>query len=233
MIKVVEDSSFVEKAVLYIKNIVDEREKGKPFHVFCSGGSTPKPIYTGLARAVSDWSLVHFWQGDERYVPWDHPDSNFAMLSECLLKPARIASSQAHPWPILASPQLSADTYQTELKRVFQQEGQSLNLQILGMGSDGHTASLFPDSQALKEKEALCVANLVQAQEQHRLTLTFPALALSQQVLFLIKGADKANTLKEVVEEHKHPAARVRGRISTTYFIDRAAASMLDLASKG
>ena len=222
--EIVPSESYTERATAYLKTSLESRDKSRPFHIFLSGGSTPKPIYAALAQAGIDWSGVHLWLGDERYVPWDHPDSNFRMVRDTLLGPAGIPSEQAHPWPILASPELSAETYDREFRAVFEREGQTLDLQILGMGDDGHTASLFPDSPALGEMGSMCVSNVVNAQEKNRLTLTFPALALSEKVLFLIKGANKAGVLKEVVEDGLHPAAQVRGRDATVFFLDEAAA---------
>lgn len=226
-IEVVPTEEYTERAVAYLAQRIREREKGKPYHIFLSGGSTPKPIYRGLAEASLDWSDVHLWLGDERYVPWDHPDSNFRMAREALIEPAGIGSEQTHPWPILASPELSGATYDREFRAVFERDGHPLHLQILGMGDDGHTASLFPDSPALSEKQAMCVANVVNAQERNRLTLTFPALSFSRQVVFLVKGGNKAGVLREVIEDGLHPSAQVRGQDSTVFFLDQAAAAQL------
>lgn len=226
-IEIVPTEEYTERAVAYLGERIKNREKGKPFHVFLSGGSTPKPVYQGLAAAGLDWSDVHFWLGDERYVPWDHPDSNYRMAQETLLGPAGIPSRQVHPWPILSNPELSAETYDREFRAEFVREGKPLNLQILGMGDDGHTASLFPDSPALSEKEAMCVSNVVNAQEKNRLTLTFTALALSQDIVFLIKGGNKAGVVKEVIEMGLHPSAQARGQRSTVFFLDQAAAAQL------
>ncbi len=226
--EIVPSNEFTERAVAYLGQRISERDKSRPFHVFLSGGSTPKPIYSGLVQAGLDWTDVHLWLGDERYVPWDHPDSNYRMARETLVEPAGLAPEQIHPWPILATPELSAETYDREFRGVFERDGQVLDLQILGMGDDGHTASLFPDSPALEETSAMCVSNVVaNVQEKNRLTLTFPALALSQDVVFLIKGEGKAAVLKEVLENGQHPASRVRGQKSTVFFLDQAAAANL------
>lgn len=228
-IEVVSNPDYTERAVALLAQRLRDRDQEKSFHMFLSGGSTPKPIYQGLAAAGLDWSGVHIWLGDERYVPWDHPDSNFRMAREALLLAAEIPSEQAHPWPILATPELSAETYDREFRSVFERDGAELNLQLLGMGEDGHTASLFPDSPALEEEKAMCVANLVNAAERNRLTLTYPALALSKDVIFLVKGGGKAKILKEVIEQGKHPSAKVRGQNSTTFFLDEAAAAELSV----
>lgn len=226
-IEKVSSSDFTAHATKLLGRRLSERTVGEPYHFFLSGGSTPKAIFAELARSGVDWSNVHFWWGDERYVPYDHPDSNFRMAQESLLGPAKIPSSQVHPWPILASPELSAETYDREFRQYFEQRAENLHLQLLGMGDDGHTASLFPDSPALTAESDFCVSNVVPGKETTRLTLTFPALALSSEALFLVKGEGKAAALKEVLEEKKHPASRVHGRTSTLFLVDEAAAGLL------
>lgn len=226
--EVVATSEYTDRAVRFLADRISSRDKGRPYHIFLSGGSTPKPIYEGLAKAGLDWSDVHLWWGDERYVPHDHSDSNTRMVREALLDPVGFPSHQVHPWPILAYPELSAETYDREFRSVFERGGQSVDLQLLGMGDDGHTASLFPGSPALEETKAMAVANFVAtAAEKTRLTLTFPALALSREVIFLIKGSNKAEPLREVIEEGRHPASRVKGQESTVFFLDQEAAANL------
>ncbi len=226
-IEKVPSSEFTDRATEVLGRRLRARPTGKPYHLFLSGGSTPKAIFTGLAKAGLDWTDVHFWWGDERYVPYDHPDSNFLMAQESLLGPAKIPSDQIHRWPILASPELSAETYDREFRQYFEQRGETLHLQLLGMGDDGHTASLFPGSPALTEESEFCVPNVVPGKETTRLTLTFPALALSSEALFLVKGEGKATALKEVLEEKKHPASKVHGRTSTLFLVDDEAARLL------
>lgn len=226
--EVVPTSEYTERAVSFLSDRVRTRQKGRPYHIFLSGGSTPKAIYRGLAEAGLDWTDVHLWWGDERYVPHDHSDSNYRMVKEALLDRVDMPAHQLHPWPILGYPELSAETYDREFRSVFERGGQTLDLQLLGMGEDGHTASLFPGSPALEETKAMAVANFVSAvQEKTRLTLTFPALALSQEVIFLVKGESKAEPLREVIEQGRHPASRVRGQKSTIFFLDQEAAGKL------
>ena len=226
--EVVASEEFTQRATEFLAERIRNRDKGKPFHIFLSGGSTPKPIYSALGAAGLDWSEVHLWWGDERYVPLDHPDSNYRMVKEALLDAIKLPTSQIHPWPILAYPELAGETYDREFRSFFEKGEHSVDLQILGMGDDGHTASLFPGSPALEETETMCVWNLVPAaQEKNRLTLTFPALVLSREVVFLVKGENKAEPLREVIEEGRHPASRVQGQESTVFFLDQAAAAKL------
>lgn len=225
--------SFTELVTDRLAEILKKREHGTPFHLFLSGGSTPKPIYRSLSDRDIDWSEVHFWLGDERFVPHDHSESNFRMVKEQLLDRIEISTKQIHPWPILSAPVLSAETYDREFRRTFLHEGQPLSLQLLGMGDDGHTASLFPGSRALEEEERMCVENPVAGKESVRLTLTYPALALSRRVIFVLKGQDKAGVLKEVLEEGKHPAAQVKGVGQPEFWVDTAAAAQLTDNPKG
>lgn len=225
--EIFEDASYSQDAASYLGELLRDRHPGRPFHLFLSGGSTPKPIYHALAQASLDWNGVHFWLGDERYVPWDHPDSNYRMVCQTLLDPLAIPSSQRHPWPILSSPELSAETYDRELRATFERRGEMMDLQLLGLGADGHTASLFPGSQALQETRAWAVANVVTAHEKNRLTLTFPALNASLRAVFLVQGEAKAQMVGEVVAHRRHPAGRVQGRQATIVLLDRSAAGHL------
>lgn len=226
-IEKVNSDTYTDEAVALIRAHLEKRDKGKPFHMFLSGGSTPKAIYAQLAKGGLDWSNVHLWWGDERFVPSDHPDSNARMVREHLLDSIELPPAQVHPWPILSTPELSAQTYDREFRTFFDSDEHSVNLQLLGMGDDGHTASLFPDTEALQEKNARCVANHVKGKESVRLTLTYPALALSQSVIFLVKGEGKAEALRDVYDKGLHPAAKVEGQQSTLFLIDEGAGKHL------
>lgn len=226
-VEVFDSGNFTDLVADRLCEILKTRDPEAPFHLFLSGGSTPKPIYRALADRDIDWSDVHFWWGDERFVPHDHTDSNYRMVKEQLIDLIDIPTEQIHPWPILSTPALSAETYDREFRQVFIRDKQPLSLQILGMGDDGHTASLFPDSRALEEKEKMCVDNPVAGKESLRLTLTYPALALSRRIVFVLKGEGKAQTLKEVLEEGKYPSAQVTGQSEPEFWVDRTAAAAL------
>ncbi|MFA7480903.1 MAG: 6-phosphogluconolactonase [Vulcanimicrobiota bacterium] len=226
-IDILESANYTKLVVERLTQSLKSREPGKRFHLFLSGGSTPKAVYAGLAKQEIDWSEVHLWWGDERFVPPDHPDSNYRMVREQLLDEIEVSPLQVHAWPILSSPELSAETYDREFREYFESQGESLDLQILGMGDDGHTASLFPGTSALGVTEQMCVSNRVEGKESVRLTLTFPALALSQRVVFLITGGGKAEAVKSVLEDRLHPASRVQGAASTEFWLDKQAAAKL------
>lgn len=226
-IDVIESDTYAQTVIERITETLNQRDKGQPFHIFLSGGSTPKVVYAGLAETVKDWKEVHLWWGDERFVPHDHADSNYRMVREQLLSKVDIPSPQIHPWPILSTPELSAETYDREFRDFFVDQGHSLSLQLLGMGDDGHTASLFPGTGALEEVEKFCVRNIVEGKESVRLSLTYPALEMSERVVFLVKGAGKADAAVRVLERGEDPASRVKARGSIEFWLDTEAAAKL------
>jgi 6-phosphogluconolactonase len=203
------------------------------FTVALAGGSTPKSLYRLLASESSiDWSRVHFFFGDERNVPPDSPESNFRMANEAFLKDLDLADEVVHPWrtdPDDAKE--AAALYQTELETFFTGLPR-FDLILLGLGSDGHTASLFPYTSALEETERIAVANYVEKLDSWRLTLTYPVINNASNIAFLVSGEEKADVLKAVVEGnhnvHRLPSQGVKptnGRL--IWFADTAAASQV------
>ncbi len=206
------------------------------FTVALSGGSTPKALYTLLAgntfRARIPWDNVHLFWGDERCVPPDHADSNYRMARESLLDHAPIPQENIHRMlGEEADPAKAATSYEATLRESFGlAPGQfpRFGLVLLGMGDDGHTASLFPHTAALSETKSLVVANYVEKFGTHRLTLTVPVINHAAQVVFLISGGSKAAVLKEVLKGKEDPERfpsqfihPVTGKL--LYIIDQAA----------
>jgi 6-phosphogluconolactonase len=200
------------------------------FHIVLSGGSTPRGVYAELAARTdpADLAWWTFWFGDERCVPPTHADSNFRMASEALFAPAGIAPERIHRLrgedPV---PEAAAADYDHEIRRAFG-GAPGFDLVLLGLGRDGHVASLFPGSTALRERERLVVAHQVSALGTWRLTLTFPALNAARAVHVLVAGTDKAEALAAVLGDGARsaalPAARVRPRHgSLLWLVDRAA----------
>ena len=184
------------------------------FHVALSGGSTPKRLFDVLAtRKDIPWDRVELWWGDERTVPPDHPDSNYGMAKKRLMDP--LGLTRAHRMA-------DADDYERELVAVLGTPP-VFDLVWLGMGKDGHTASLFPGSPALNEQERYVVLNHVDSPltngKTTRITLTFPALAAARHTRFLVAGADKSDALART----DNPAHRVTGA-DVQWFVDMAAA---------
>ena len=212
-----------------IARILNERmtEKDGPVTVFLSGGSTPRVTYTRLREAEVDWSRVHFFLGDERWVAHDHDDSNARMVRESLIEDIE---ATFHVLPThLESPADAAEYYEEVLAEVFGSEEVKADLVILGLGPDGHTASLFPGTEAIDEYERLYVANWVPEQEAWRLTATYRLLHEARKVIFLATGKNKAEVVAEILNEGvDHPAHRVmQGMADVTWFLDDAAASRL------
>ena len=174
-----------------------------PRTVALSGGSTPKPVYAGLADTDYPWQDVDVFFGDERCVPPDHPDSNFHMANEALLSKVR---ARVHPMY-----DCDADAYERELATVFGESLPRLDLVFLGMGPDGHTASLFPGKPALDvtDRQVVYVPEPGLPPPHPRLTLTFPVLDNAKLVLFLVAGEDKRERVNQLLHRGDIPAARV------------------------
>jgi 6-phosphogluconolactonase len=202
------------------------------FSVALSGGSTPKTLYALLASGSVPnipWDKIFFFFGDERFVPPDHPDSNYRMAREAGLF-AKVPDDHVFR---LRTEEKDADTaalqYEQTLGKFFGlQPGEfpRFDLVLLGLGPDGHTASLFPGTAALNEKIRLVVANWVDKFQSYRITLTLPVLNRAACVLFLVSGADKANIVREVLknENANLPSQKVRpadGKL--LWLLDRAA----------
>ena len=180
------------------------------FAVALSGGETPQPTYRLLATAEFasriDWSRVHFFWGDERCVPPDHPESNFRMAQESLLSRLLLPAENVHRLRAELTPPEAAQEYARELRIFFAESAlPRFDLVLLGLGEDGHTASLFPGTPALHETERWVVACYVEKLAAWRITLTPPALNAAAQIIFLVSGQDKAARLREVWTSPYHP----------------------------
>ncbi len=210
------------------------------FTVALSGGSTPKRLYQNLAaepfRSQVDWGRVEFFWGDERCVPPDHPDSNYRMAREAILAALPIPAEHIHRMEGERSDlDAAARDYEAVLARVFDinvgGEPPAFDLILMGMGPDGHTASLFPHTKALEETTRWVVANHVPQLNTNRLTLTRPILNRAQEMLFLVAGADKAERLAEVLtgppDPKRLPSQSIQPDGRLVWFVDSAAAARL------
>lgn len=210
------------------------RRRGR-FRIALSGGSTPRPVYILLAApprvAAVDWSRVEFFWGDERCVPPDHPESNFGVARQLLLdRLPGVRQAATHRMPADAPDRdAAARGYQSEIARAFgvapdAPRPPAFDLVWLGMGRDGHTASLFPGSTALDERRRWVVASWAPTPAAWRMTLTLPVLNAARAVLFVVTGADKAGPLRSIRSgSHDLPAALVRAR-ATVWMVDARAA---------
>ena len=206
------------------------------FTVALSGGSTPKALYARLAAPAFasrvDWARVHVFWGDERCVPPDHASSNYRMAREALLEHVPVPAAQVHRLRGEDDPAAAADAYDRELRTAFPQGAARFDLALLGMGDNGHTASLFPGLSAVRETARWVVAERVDEVGMWRLTLTPPALNGAAAVVFLVAGRDKAAMLARVLEGPRdvdrlpvQAIAPVDGTV--TWLVDDAAASAL------
>ncbi len=206
-----------------------------------SGGSTPKATFQLLGDPAQPWlqrmpwDRIELYWVDERCVPPDHPDSNYRMTREALLDHVPLRPEQIHRMEGELDPEEAAARYESTLRNTFRLEGAetpSFDLLALGMGPDGHTASLFPHSAAIHELGRLSVANHVANKDAWRITLTWPVINHARSVFFLIAGADKAAVLKEVltgprdVERLPSQLIRPAGGI-LTLILDKTAAALL------
>jgi 6-phosphogluconolactonase len=210
------------------------------FTIALSGGSTPKRLYELLADPASEfrdqvpWEQIHFFWSDERPVGPDHPDSNYRMVNEAMLSHVSVPGANIHR--ILgekANAQDAAVVYETELRTFFQLRNDQvprLDFVLLGMGADGHTASIFPGSEVLSETRQLVAAPWVEKLHTYRITMTLPVLNNAATVLFLVSGADKAVMVNEVLngESGRFPAQAINPTNGTlTWLLDQPAAETL------
>jgi 6-phosphogluconolactonase len=206
------------------------------FSISLSGGSTPRQLYQLLAQApyrdAFPWKRTHLFWGDERFVPYDDDQSNYRMVREALLDYAPIPAENIHPVPTEhTTPDGAADAYQRTLQSFYGADDlvadrPVFDVMLLGLGPDGHTASLFPGTATLAVRDRW-VAAVVGAKAKARITLTYPALESSRHVAFLVAGDDKQAIYHRVrANDDSLPAARLRPSGDLTWFVDRAAAGV-------
>jgi len=214
--KVIRSKNFVADAAALIleqgQKAIGERNE---FRIALSGGNTPAPVYARIAAEANafPWESVRFTFGDERCVPPDNPESNFRMAHENLFVPAAVPERSIMRMRGEIDPQIAAQEYEDELKAFAAKRGEPIyqhDLILLGLGDDGHTASLFPGTAALDETTRRVVANFVFKLNAWRLTFTFPLINHARHILFLV-GASKSPELVErvVAGDQQFPAARV------------------------
>lgn len=205
----------------------------RPFRVSLSGGSTPKILYALLAsnefRGRFPWTRVSWYWGDERFVPYDHPESNYRMTREAMLSKAPVPPENIHPMPADGPPEEAASRYQRTLQTAYGAAALDparplFDITLLGLGTDGHTASLLPGAPVLQERERW-VAAVSHGRPEVRLTVTYPVIESSRQVAFLVTGKEKAAIFRDIrAGGSQVPAARVRPVGDLVWFVDRAAA---------
>ena len=203
------------------------------FAIGLSGGSTPRRLYQLLAeppfRHELPWARVHWFWGDERFVAWDDKDSNYRMVREAMLGRAPAPAQNIHGIPTDGTPREAAEAYQRELQSYYGTAALDparplFDVQLLGLGPDGHTASLFPGTAVLEERRRW-VAEVVGAKPEARITLTYPALESSRHTAFLVAGGEKQAIFARVLAgDRELPAARLEPQGELLWFADAAAA---------
>lgn len=203
------------------------------FAVCLSGGSTPKRLFEILGGPDFvnrfPWTRVHWFWGDERFVPPDDPSSNYRMVREALLSRAPVPEANVHPIPTVGlTPAEAAVAYERELKLFYGDEALErsrplFDVTFLGLGTDGHTASLFPGTAVLEERKRW-VASVIGVKPEPRITLTYPVLESSRNAAFLVAGEDKRSTVRRVLNGEQVPAARLHPAGELYWFLDEAAA---------
>lgn len=223
--------ALAQRVAAWLVNLALARDE--PFAIALSGGETPKRLYEVLATRpyleAMPWARLHWFWGDERFVPPTDPDSNYGMVHAALLSRAPIPPANIHPIPTVGiNPEAAAVAYAKTLQSfygaaVFDPTRPLFNVCLQGLGLDGHTASLFPRSSALVDRGAWVLAVADPAGEA-RITLTYPALESSRHVAFLVAGAEKREILSRVLEGEEHlPATRLAHAGSCRVFADVAA----------
>jgi 6-phosphogluconolactonase len=208
------------------------------FCVALSGGTTPRGVYSLLASEPTNalpWNQIYVFFGDERHVPPDHPDSNYRMANETLFSKVPIPPQNIFRVPAELSAEAAAEKYERSLRELFNPGENAwpvFDLILLGLGDDGHTASLFPGTAALKETSRLVAANWVDKFQSYRITFTYPVLNHAAEVLFLVSGESKSQILKAVLlpsGPRVYPAQAVQPQAGILMWLaDREAARLIE-----
>ena len=210
-------------------------------NIALAGGNTPREVYSMLAeesyRGRVDWDKLHLFWGDERMVPPEHQDSNFRMVKETLLDHVRIPDVNVHRIRGEIAPEKSATDYAELLHKHFKEDLPRFDLILLGIGEDGHTASLFPGTDAVEECERYAVAVFVSRLGTWRVTLTFPVLNAAREVFFLVSGRSKADTVRRIISikqpAKEFPASMVNPENGTLHWmLDSEAVVLINKISR-
>lgn len=222
----------------YIYDVADNsiRDRGR-FNFVLSGGGSPKRLYELLAsedyKNRIDWDKTYFFFGDERFVPENDAQRNSVMAEEALFKPLKIKAAQIFKVDTSGSPEEAAQKYAETIAAHFQDQPVEFDFNLLGLGDNSHTASLFPHTAVLNESEATVKAVYVEEVDMYRITMTAPLLNQSKHITFLVFGKGKAEAVFRVLEDKSGTANEYPARLITTdekkvtWFLDEAAASDL------
>lgn len=213
--KIFRTQNFVPEAVQFICNQAKEAiARNNLFRIGLCGGSTPRLVYAALAQADLPWSKVLFTFGDERMVPPEDDQSNYKMAKAALFDPAQAPTENILRMEGELAPEIAALNYEQRLAKIatrFSEERYVHDLLLLGVGDDGHTASLFPETTALKETARNVVSNFVPKFDTHRITFTYPLINAARQILFMVNDRKKDQVIEEILSgTSSFPAAKVK-----------------------
>lgn len=204
------------------------------FFVALSGGSTPKALFEAVSspnyRSLLDWTKCHLFWSDERVVPLDHPDSNYNMAMQAGLKKVPIPPAQIHPMVTSDPIEESATAYEKRIQETL--KGKPFDLVMLGLGEDGHTASLFPNTEGLQVKDRLVIANFIEAKKCWRMTFTYKCINAAQNITIYVLGSGKQHILSDVLfsSSNTYPIEKIGTPTHKALFIaDEAAAEGIAL----
>ncbi len=233
-------NSLVDQVIKHIVGCAHSAiEHNNIFHFSLAGGSTPKIVFEQLAspayRNQIDWKKTHIWFGDERCVPPEHPDSNYRMARQALLDQIPIPDANIHRIPGEQEPEEAAQYYAKELTLSISDKNQNIpifDLMLQGLGPDGHTASLFPDTPALEMNNRLTTAVYVKKFDSWRVSVTFPVLNAARNILFLVAGEAKKEIILDLLQEDNntrtlYPVEMIIPAGSVQWYLDEAAASLI------
>lgn len=230
------ENEVLEKLAEYFATVAQQAITTKGmFSVALSGGSSPKKLYELLASEYAkkiDWRKVYFFFGDERYVPHSDPNSNYLMAKTALFDPLRISESQIFPVDTSVEPRVAAQKYAEIIQQFFKGEEARFDLVLLGLGDNSHTASLFPYTAVLNDKEPSVKEVFLEDQKMYRITINAPLINNAHHIAFLVYGEGKAEAVHHVIEDktdiNNYPAQLIKpvgGEVQ--WFLDNAAASNL------
>ena len=223
-------------AALFVQSAKEAIDANGKFNVALTGGSSPKGLYQLLAgeqyKSQVEWDKVFVFWGDERWVSLDDEQSNAGMAYETLLNHVPIPASNVFPmWTAGITPEARAEEYTIYLKKVLGEAG-VFDLILLGMGDDGHCASLFPGTEVLKEEKKWVEGYFLKSKDIHRITLTAPLINKAKKIVFFVFGENKADALFEVLEGERNPTQYPSQMIQPSegevqWLVDETAASKL------
>lgn len=225
--------SMASQLLRVANDAIDDRGE---FNIFLSGGSTPRQLYKLLASPnysnLLPWGKMHIFFGDERCVPTDHPDSNYKMANEALFKYVNLDPTHIHRIPSEYSPVEAAKNYHITLKALLPKDSEGnviADLILLGLGEDGHTASLFPDTEILDVKDENAAAIYIEKIDTWRISITYPVINNARNIWFMVTGANKQKIVDRIFyhpsETDPLPVERIKPKGDVVWYLDRDASS--------